>query len=513
MTNNKGLYIGVHDPQQRPSEAQLSDGQDLTFKQFPDDMAVVGTDYKSAFPIIVKLHDGDWWQAAKIYRKWVITLPRWYNKPLAERNLPKSFLEAGIWLCMWQSPTAVARIVVNFEQQFGVNAGVFWCEWGQHVFDHNLPEFFPFRSNMSASVKKMKDHGTAVMPYTNARAWSKDNKEFSSEPVQNGLVRDYNNQLKIENYGAGLGIMCPAYPMWRKKIMDINRKLINEAGVNMVYWDQVGAAVPLHCFAKTHNHPASWNYRTSAYNSLLAKTRKDIIGRKQVALATESGPDAYDFDGMLNCWWNHRFNSQQAIPLTAAVLCDRVRYLPLSPDKLQTFQAYVMIQGRFFLWGMAAPIHHRESENNQFPCSDVKRSTAHAVIKKFVQCRIAAKKFMVYGELMGELKSTNSLPTVSAVFDCNKVKDRVTFPAVRASIWHHADGDLGIAIVNCSGSSQIFNFKLDTTLYSTLKQPKWQVVELSVQGKKNIGKSSGEFSSSATLKPYSAKFIALRQIK
>lgn len=513
VIGDKGLYIGVHDPQQRPGEANLSDGQDLVFRQFPDNMGAPGAGYKSDFPVVVKLHDGDWWKAAKIYRQWVTTLPRLYNRPLNERNLPVAFLEAGIWMNMWQSPQAVAEIVVNMEKYFGVSAGVFWCEWGRHVFDRNLPEFFPFRPNMVESVKKMEDSGTAVMPYTNARVWGQDNKEFSSTAVQDGLVRDYSGKLKIETFGAKLGVMCPAYPMWREKILEINRKLINEADVNTVYWDQVGAAAPLHCFAKNHTHPAGWNHWVSDYNSLLAQTRKDIIGSKQVALTTESGPDAFDFDGMLNCWWNNAFNAQNAIPLTAAVLSDRVRYFSTSPDKIQTFQAYVMIHGRFFLWGMPSPVHHRESEKNNFPCSDVERSKAHETLKQMVRCRLAAKKFMVYGELMGELKPSNSLPSVSAVFDCISVKDTVTFPAVRASVWKHADGDLGIAMINFSGSAQTFSFKLDTAEYSGRETAKWQIAELTQAGEKSIGESSNEVSRSEQIEPYSAKFLTLRRAK
>jgi Domain of unknown function (DUF6259) len=493
-TKTKGLYIGVHDPKQHPSKAFLSHSQDISFRQYPNSMAKLGTGYKSDFPIIVKLHDGDWWKAAKIYRKWVTALPRWYNKPLKERNLPKAFMEAGIWMNMWQSPRAVAGIVTDMENYFKVDIGAFWCEWGQHKFDRNLPEFFPFRSHMEESVKKMKDNGTAVMPYINARAWGKDNKEFTSDLVQKGLVRDYSGKLTIENYGAGLGIMCPTYPMWQEKIQEINRRLINEAKVNAVYWDQVGAAKPLACFAKNHKHPAGCNNWVATYNSMLAKTRKDIIGKKQIALTTESGPDAYDFDGMLNCWWNNTHNSQNAIPLTAAVLCDRVRYFPLSPDKIQTFQAYVMIHGRFFLWGMPSPVHHRESENNKYPCSDAKRSKAHATIKKMVQCRIAAKDFMVYGELMGELKAVNQLKTVSAVFDCKKIKSKVTFQAIQASIWKNANKELGIAMVNFSGSAQNFSFKLDSSKYSDLKPSK-------------------KFVHSQKIEPYGVKFLKLSEIK
>ena len=486
---NKGLYIGVHDPQQRPSKAFLSHGQDISFRQYPATMAKLGTGYKSDFPIIVKLHDGDWWKAAKIYRKWVTTLPRWYNKPLKERNLPKAFMEAGIWMNMWQSPRAVAKIVTDMENYFKVDAGAFWCEWGQHKFDRNLPEFFPFRSHMEESVKKMKDNGTAVMPYINARAWGKDNKEFTSDLVQKGLVRNYRGKLTIENYGAGLGIMCPTYPMWQEKIQGINRRLIDEAKVNAVYWDQVGAAKPLACFAKNHKHPGGFNNWVATYNSMLAKTRKDIIGKKQIALTTESGPDAYDFDGMLNCWWNNTYNSQNAIPLTAAVLSDRVRYYPLSPDKIQTFQAYVMIHGRFFLWGMPSPVHHRESENNKYPCSDAKRSKAHATIKQMVQCRIAAKEFMVYGELLGELYPSNKLPTVSAVFDCNKVKDKVTFPAVSASVWRNKSGEIGLAFINFSDSKQTFKYKFIASDYDA--------------GSKKVD-------SSVKLAPYKAQFTVLK---
>jgi len=143
----------------------------------------------------------------------------------------------------------------------------------------------------------------------------------------------------------------------------------------------------------------------------------------------------------------------------------------------------------------------------------VERSKAHETLKQMVCCRLAAKKFMVYGELMGELKPLNSLPTVSAVFDCITVKDTVTFPAVRASIWKHADGDLGIGIINFSGSAQTFSFKLDTAQYSGLKSDKWQVVELTPDGEKSTGESGSDVSRSEQIEPYSAKFLTLRQVK
>jgi hypothetical protein len=508
-TAGKGLYIGLHDPLQRPSKAYLSPGQDIIFRQFPDNMGQPGTDYNLNFPIVVKLHDGDWWKAAKIYRKWLIKLPRWYNKPLSERNLPKAFWEAGIWLCMWQDPRAVANIVIRMENYFGVKAGAFWCEWGKHIFDHNLPEFFPFRPNTPESVKKMKDNGTAVMPYMNARAWGQDHKEYSSARVQMGLVKDHKGKFDIKSYGT---VVCPSYSMWRKKILEINEKLIDEAGVNAVYWDQVGAAVPLQCFAKNHDHAAGWNHWVKAYNSLLAQTRKYIIGKKQVALSTESGPDAYDFDGYLNCWWNKKSNGQNAIPLTAAVLCDRVRFFPLPPN-MQTFQAYVMIHGRFFLWGMPAPIHHRESEKNKFPCSDAERSKAHATIRKMIQCRITAKKFMVYGELMGELKSSKPLSTVSAVFKSGKIENTVTFPAVRGSVWKSVDDELGFAFVNFSGSKQAFNFETNTRQYTSLSPRKWQVLELQTGNEKVIGKTGSKFVTSVVLEPYGVKFLILKPQK
>jgi hypothetical protein len=120
---------------------------------------------------------------------------------------------------------------------------------------------------------------------------------------------------------------------------------------------------------------------------------------------------------------------------------------------------------------------------------------------------------MIYGELMGELKPSNSLPSVSAEFDCIKVKDTVTFPAVRASVWKHADGDLGIGIVNFSSSAQTFSFKLDTAQYSGLKSDKWQVAELSTDGEKSAGESGSDVSRSEQIEPYSVRFLALRQIK
>ena len=68
-------------------------------------------------------------------------------------------------------------------------------------------------------------------------------------------------------------------------------------------------------------------------------------------------------------------------------------------------------------------------------------------------------------------------------------------------------------MVNFSGSAQTFSFKLDTAEYSDLKPAKWNIVELSPAGEKNVGESGGEISRSEQLEPYSVKFLALRQVK
>ena len=454
-----GLYVAAHDGEARPKELVIAAGNNVTFSTYAENMGVPGSRVCSPFPVVVQGYVGDWWQAAKIYRDWA-SQQVWTQKGLiADRaDIPAAFKELGLWQNAGGSPgernddqLRILRQMKKAFQVYSVPVGNHWYQWHTIPFDTSYPEYFPAKPNFEVAVRNLVKQGVVVMPYTNGRLWDRDIKSFQDEGIL-GACKQRSGEVYTEIYDSKrrLSPMCPYSPIWQKKLLDIATGLRN-LGVNAIYFDQIGAMSPALCFDKTHGHSlGGGSHWVNGYRKALNAIKKDLHGK--VAVTTENTAEPYmdNIDGFLV--WLDRFDND--VPLLPAVYSGYTIYFGSPQDWKDNIDAYVMAQGRDFLWGAQLGWEH-----NWFLSDSEKYKQLE--LNRFSKYRLAAKDYMVYGQLIGEIQPLNALPRLTTTWHRSSVHD-ATLPAVMGTIWRDKDGkSLVVVLVNYDNKPQYIDYEIN----------------------------------------------------
>jgi hypothetical protein len=132
--------------------------------------------------------------------------------------------------------------------------------------------------------------------------------------------------------------------------------------------------------------------------------------------------------------------------------------------KADAGQSYIAKLGQVFVWGVKTawiePHLLATSENHQIALESLsKRCRAYA----------AARKFLVYGEMLREPKLINPVPEINVKWYIGwteKYYD-ISMPAVLCSFWRAPDGNLGLVLYNISPEDQQISLILDDPGYGT----------------------------------------------
>ena len=282
----------------------------------------------TAFPVVVTLFTGDWWDAAQIYRAWALPSASWTAKgPVAERSdVPHWLLGMTTWInshwqgrdifnTTWGDPHVMQHAAAAVARRFGLagalgGLGLHWYEWDHYAFDTHYPEYFPVRDGFKEAVAALRaaDVDVRVAPYINGRIYDQAAEKWSKDHARAHMCKRataYNlNEtqshlaLYDESYGSGavFAVSCPHTSYWQDTIGGIATSLVADYGTSGVYIDQVAAAGPRGCWDPTHQHTlGGGSYWVDGYRTLLDKARAGV-GSNSVLL-TESNAEPF-MDGI-----------------------------------------------------------------------------------------------------------------------------------------------------------------------------------------------------------------------
>lgn len=198
---------------------------------------VGNTLYEPAFPIVFAPFEGDWYDAAIIYKTWAIPNAVWLKQgKMADRtDIPNWIYNITTWVnSHWQNndifnitggdPTVVLSNIMNIVERLGLEKdalALHWYEWDtlgyilnskyedcvDEVtcgFDTHYPEYFPVREGFHATLKKIQELGVKVAPYINGRIvdqktkfWTRDNNSAfeSACKKSNGVLNATSSDL------------------------------------------------------------------------------------------------------------------------------------------------------------------------------------------------------------------------------------------------------------------------------------------------------------------------------
>ena len=453
-----GLYLACHDPQAWPKRFSLVPLGEFHFQIPAPERGVAGNAYRPRFPIVVGAYRGDWWQGAKLYRQWALAEAPWTQKgPIASRkDMPKALTGLGLWMLGGGHAKEVVPKMHEAAKLFEVPIGIHWYNWHEIPFDTYYPNYFPTKPGFAEAVKELTSKGMVVMPYINGRLWDSGNDNFKEAlPF---ACKTPDGKPYLEEYGSGrkLACMCPATPFWQKKVQEICRRLMTECGVNAIYIDQIAAAAPQLCHDKSHGHPigggAHW---VEGYRTMLAPIMQMAhADGRDVILTTENDAEPYMDNVNAFLVWNPRYDNE--IPMMTAVYSGHTVYFSSPSAVNDELRAFCASQGRDWLWGcqlgwmgfeLLAPENRAKAE----------------YLRDLAKQRLAAAKFMVYGELLGEVKPLSDVPRIEMTWNRGwgaKGAHRAVLPAAMATLWRAADGQLAVAMTNWDDSEHAFRYRL-----------------------------------------------------
>lgn len=462
---NAGLYVAAYDGEENAKKLKLTNDQHVTFEVMAADTGIAGSARIPSFPIVISAYTGDWWQAAKIYRKWAIQ-QKWMRKGwLAKRSdVPRRFLDIGFWLQgqavpqEWLSAKTIPSDLEKAQQFFApLKLALHWYDWHEIPFDSEYPEFFPPKKGATEDIKHFEANALSIMPYINVHLWDTGLPNFQTEgrpaaiKSQDGML----NAGPAATPGRELAVMCPYTRLWQQKITGISKQLIDELNVTGIYLDQLGGTRAKPCFDPTHGHPlGGGNFWTEGYRKMADSVRK-VASPHHVYLTSEMFAEQFiDYiDGFLIA---HLYRHGNDVPLIQAVYSGFTAYfgcLESSRDSLATFS---MLQGTSFIWGL---------QPGWLKVEFLKQKEKAELVKELALFRMAARDFLLYGELVDEVRIEPQPDKLAATiygFFADISAYNSLFPAVRGSIWRTYDGkSLGIVVLNTDSKPRNARFTVD----------------------------------------------------
>lgn len=447
-----GVYVGAHDPGGSVKEifaASQPGSRTVGFSiEYPvPDMGKPGVSFELPGTIVWRRFDGDWFDAACIYRDWVRREARWYPKlgPDGREDTPKWMRELSVWARGGGPPTPGRPLVQAFREKMGVPVGFHWYRWHQIPFDNDYPHYFPPDDSFDETVKILQAKQIHVMPYTNARLWDtrdRGTQDFQfSNVARPGATKDEQGELYIEKHekesdGTPVrhAVMCPSSAVWRNKVQETVLRLMNEYGVHGVYLDQVGAAKPLLCFDETHGHPlGGGHWWAESYGKILGGIREKMPEGR--ILTTESNAETYvkGFDGYLT--YNWQYDGQ--VPAFAAVY----------GGALQMF-------GRAYRRGPTKDLALRMKAGQQLVYGEqigwidprvVNEPDNFAFLRQLVHLRSRFTRYFYAGQMGRPPSLEGDIPNVTADWNFQGVWN-VTTPAAMAGGWELPDENRAVLL-------------------------------------------------------------------
>ena len=449
----RGIYYGLHDP--APAYKKLryrSDGKTVSLGAT---MPLTGIDRAKngqmlAGSTVWRLYDGDWYDAALLYKEFFETQADW--KPVMKdgkrADTPEWLRTNPHW---WRKrmtwDTSFAKELTDADRALGLKkpSPVHLYDWFQIPYDTNYPHYFPAKDAFAVGMKRLREYGIRVMPYINGRLWDthdrgKEDWQFTAL-AKPWCTKSAGDKPFLESYPTSkidLAIMCPSSALWQEKMTEIIGTLFSDFGVDGVYIDQIGAAQPYPCEDKRHRHRAGGgSWWVESYRDLLGHAHR--VMPEESVLTTECTSDPYmkDIQGYLSWIWIK--NDQ--VPAFMAVYNGYVAVFGRSYDYAGDTKAKDMIAAQSLTFG----------EQMGWIKPEVYRAYRHKdFYGKLVKCREDIGSFLYDGKLLRSPKLIDKTHLRTTKILEEAYGGVLEHTATFSELWERKDGKKLLFLINAS---------------------------------------------------------------
>ena len=467
-----GIYLGFHDPQASFKRFHIkAESGHLHFRGnvVIADKTRGGNDWDMPGHFELDMFDGDWFDAASVYKDWASANAEYYPQSTSERTLRQNELgRIGVWGYYQPSSSTTMTTIKQDMQDYinyfsGVPVGIHWYQWNNLPYDDDYPNYFPERTGMAGVVSDIQQSGNAyIMPYINGRLYDTDLTgawDYATKGRPYATKKsDGTVYTQIFNSNT-FAVMCPTQISWQNIITDAAQQLTDRIGSKGIYIDQVAAASPLECMDASHNHPlGGGHWWRDGYRDMFKAVHQALPAGRFVTV--EGGADymADQVDGFLTDGWL----TNNLVPAFQVIYGGKVQlfgkrtgtsryhnqsfYCKLSQALVQGIQP-----GRTSLW-----IVH-----------DSNADIAAPFVKKIATMRYKLKEFLSFGTMLRPVTVTGSIPNITSSWTDRGTPTDVTVSAIQSSVYRHqTNRSVAFIFANASMTDTLaFSFHVDGSQY------------------------------------------------
>jgi len=474
-----GLYWAMYDGEgyQKRSVYDNKTAEQIEFKLCctVENCLTPGVDFSSPYPIVLGAYEGDWWDAARMYREWALQ-QKWCAKgPWHKREDVADWLkECDIWIRgdARRYPAELERdFIYELQDIVGGTIGVQLYGWyggedGKADWSSTLG--WPMVEGYPEMIAETKARGIYHTPYVNSL------QTIVSDPnCPKGLEPAFllDKTLAPVTYHTEDGIiMCAATQTWKDMLVQACERLVRDGNCAGIYLDQLGGQCGTPCYADNHGHPVGGgHYATDGLREICTAIREGM--NKHLPQAALSGEVQHE---SLIDVTDHRLAHYNYWPgwvnLWAAVYGDydmsygRTVGFQQSPDKegnphpqIQNYGPLgnTFVAGLSFgrIWPTGNPLNLLSSPENE---------ELRGFFTDLVKLRRVGRSWLEYGYLQRPVTFTTAIPDV---FIIDSKKRDSSIKAVLDSAWINEEETLAFVFVNISEEEQTFGWKADLTRY------------------------------------------------
>ncbi len=492
-------------------------GERVYMEHYPDDMGVQGSDYPDHYAVAFGVYQGDWSDAARIYRLWALK-QKWTGKgSLSERiDVPESILNLGLWIrddWIWNdaegTPEEMNKPLLDAAKTLDVPIGLQWYRWHVPEFDNLYPHYLPAKDGFRERVADLKSHDIIVMPYINGSSVDMNIPDF--EKYEPHAVKDEAGGLRLHYYSDKSGrllSMCGNQGFWQDEVESLVDDIRREYGVTGIYVDQVSGLFHELCFNPSHLHPlGGGSYWTDGNRILLEKVKNVALRDGGNMVVTSEGASEVFFDKLdANLFWSQP--SEREIPMMQMVYSGYTIFFGSTCDYTKSDNYFRYAQGQAFIDG----------RQNGWMDLGLFKPAYEKKVKYLKQCgkyRIATLDYLVFGQLLDPVYPEKDIETFTddgfgwGMYEAQRA---ASIPSAEARLWLSEEGTLAIFFANYVDKKIEFKYRINPGDYG-LPQGKWQIKEIDQKSSKSIGEFTDIIDRSEILEPDMIKVIELVPLK
>ena len=451
MGDGQGLYCAEEDGQARrkyfawtPDAANETLSFSIAHPVLNWGAKALVHEYRSPGDSVIGPFQGDWFDAARLYRAWALTAP-WCSKgPIYERDdYPQWMVKLAYWSNNRLNNPAEIKLEHVHRDFFDLPETI--CHdygWMSGAYDHHAnPDYFPPRlgsQGYARVVQELQARNIRVVPYVIGWLWNTTIESFRLEEAERkaGLLME--SGIVPQTYAGSHDLsaaMCPATQLWRRKMLDVATELVGKYGVDGVYFDYFTNHTE-DCFNEDHGHPiAGGNYWSNGVHGLYEQVRREC--RKLNPELMLCGEDTAE-------WCIDVLDTMH----TGGVASNTPVYLAVYHGYTQVFggvQNCTTPQtiGRWWLMGT------QNGENNVMPyLATGIFGEMGSYYRNLLRCHSQfARPYLGYGEMLRPPKIVGDLPLLAGTA-CGQYQPAFPVKAVEGSAWRAPDGTVGVFFLN-----------------------------------------------------------------